>query len=106
MAAPPWRGTITPVKRRDPHRPLCTIELIAQGHAGRCPSAECVFWENGCTLTRIEAEIDGRPEVAALLLELRRELEAGREIETAEALALLDRRLAVADTEQRPHSTG
>lgn len=36
-------------------------------------------------LGRIEAELDGRPEVAQLLLDLRRELEAGRTIELEEA---------------------
>jgi hypothetical protein len=67
------------------HRPLCTIELIAEGHAERCPGEECAFWERGCALARIEAELDGRPEVAQLLLDLRRELEAGRRIELEEA---------------------
>jgi hypothetical protein len=67
------------------HRPLCTIELIAQGHADRCPGEACPFWERSCVLARIEADLDGRPEVAALLLELRRELEAGRALTVAEA---------------------
>jgi len=66
------------------HRPLCTIELIAEGHADRCPGEECAFWERGCALTRIEYELDGRPEVAQLLLDLRRELEAGRTYEIEE----------------------
>jgi len=85
---------IAGTKPRVPHRPLCTIELIAEGHADRCPGAECAFWDTGCALTRIEAEVDGRPEVAALLLDLRRQLEAGREIEVAEAQAEFHRRLA------------
>ena len=76
------------------HRQLCTIELIAEGHADRCPGEECAFWDNGCVLSRIEADIDGRPEVAAVLLELRRELAAGREVEAADARALFHRRLA------------
>ncbi len=63
------------------HRPLCTIELIAEGHAQRCPGEECAFWERGCTLARIESDLDARPEVAAFLLDLRRELEAGRIVE-------------------------
>jgi hypothetical protein len=67
------------------HRQLCTIELIAEGHAERCPGAECAFWERGCVLTRVEAELDGRQEVAQLLLDLRRELEAGRVVELQEA---------------------
>ena len=76
------------------HRPLCTIELIAEGHADRCPGKECAFWEQGCVLSRIESDLDGRPEVAELLLDLRRELDAGRTIEVADAQALFRRRLA------------
>lgn len=67
------------------HRQLCTIELIAEGHAERCPGEECAFWDRGCVLARIEAELDDRPEVAQLLLDLRRELEAGRTVELEEA---------------------
>jgi hypothetical protein len=67
------------------HRQLCTIALIAEGHAERCPGAECAFWEKGCALARIETELDHRPEVARLLLDLRREIESGRavDLETA-----------------------
>jgi hypothetical protein len=72
------------------HRPLCTIELIADGHAERCTGEACPFWERGCTLARVEAQLDGRPEVAELLLDLRRELEAGRELTVAEARLRLD----------------
>ena len=63
------------------HSPLCTIELIAEGHAERCPGEECGFWERGCVLSRAESEIAGRPEVAGLLLDLRRQLDAGRPVE-------------------------
>lgn len=73
------------MKSHSSHRPLCTIELIAEGHADRCPGDECAFWDRGCVLTRIEAELDGRPEVARLLLDLRHELEAGKVIELEEA---------------------
>ena len=73
------------MKPQSAHRPLCTIELIAEGHADRCPGEECAFWDRGCVLARIEAELDGRPEVARLLLDLRRELDAGRVIELEEA---------------------
>lgn len=76
------------------HRPLCTIELIAEGHVDRCPGEECAFWEHGCMLARVESDLDNRPEVAALLLELRRDLAAGRKVEVAEAQALFHRRLA------------
>ena len=37
------------------HRPLCTIELIAEGHATRCTGAACAFWDEGCVLARVEA---------------------------------------------------
>ena len=79
---------------RESHRPLCTIELIAEGHADRCPSEECAFWEHGCALSRIESDLDSRPEVAALLLGLRRDLDAGRNVEIADAQAPFHRRLA------------
>jgi hypothetical protein len=75
------------MKPRQPaeHRPLCTLELIAEGHAERCPGEACAFWERGCVLARIEHELVVRPEVASLLLELRRELEAGHAVEVGEA---------------------
>lgn len=59
--------------------------MIATGHAERCPGEQCAFWGRGCVLARIEAELDGRPEVAGLLLDLRRELEAGRRVELEDA---------------------
>jgi hypothetical protein len=68
------------MERGDEHRQLCTIELIAAGHAERCPGEDCPFWEQSCVLSRVEEELDARPGVAALLLELRRELEAGHEV--------------------------
>jgi hypothetical protein len=71
------------------HRPLCTIELIAEGHAERCPGEACAFWDRGCALARVEAELDGRPEVAELLLSLRRELESGRALELERARSTL-----------------
>ncbi|MBM2822943.1 MAG: hypothetical protein HW413_1689 [Thermoleophilia bacterium] len=67
------------------HRQLCTIELIAEGHANRCPGEECAFWDRGCALARVETELGGRPEVAQILLDLRRELEAGRSVEIVDA---------------------
>ena len=69
------------------HLPLCTIALIAEGHAERCPGEACAFWEHGCALARVEGELDGRPEVAQLLLDLRRELESGRSVSLEEARA-------------------
>jgi hypothetical protein len=58
------------------HHPLCTIELVAGDEASRCPGEQCAYWDRGCVLTRIETELEGHPEVARLLLELRRRLEA------------------------------
>jgi hypothetical protein len=71
------------------HRPLCTIELIAEGHAARCPGVECAFWDRGCVLSRVEMELDGRPELARLLLDLRGGLEAGRTVELEQARSTL-----------------
>ena len=59
------------------HHPLCTIALIAGEEAARCPADRCAFWDSGCALARIEPELEGRPDVARLLLELRRTLEVG-----------------------------
>lgn len=73
------------MKPADEHHQLCTIELIAEGHAQRCPGEECAFWDRGCALTRVESELGGRPEVAQLLVSLRRELESGRAVEIEEA---------------------
>lgn len=78
------RGIVGPVKPHAGHRQLCTIELIAKGHAERCPGEECAFWEQGCALTRVEYALEGRPDVAELLLDLRRELESGRELDVEE----------------------
>ena len=75
--------------RQPEHHPLCTIELIAEGHAQRCPGDTCAFWDRGCVLTRVELELDGRPEVARLLLNLRGELEAGRSVGLDEARSAL-----------------
>ena len=78
-----WHGRA--VKQSREHRPLCTIELIAEGHAERCPGEQCAFWEHACVLTRVEAHLADRPEVARVLVDLRHELEAGREIALEEA---------------------
>jgi len=71
------------------HRPLCTIELIAEGHASRCPGDACAFWDRGCVLSRVELELDGRPEVAQILLDLRGALEAGPSVELERARTTL-----------------
>lgn len=81
MEAPLCVGMVEAVKPRAGHRQLCTIELIAEGHARRCPGEDCIFWEQGCALARIEYELEGRSDVARLLVHLRRELEAGRQLD-------------------------
>jgi len=63
-----WHGRGVKPVSADEHRQLC------------CPGEECLFWDRGCALSRIEHELDHRPAVARVLLDLRRELEAGREI--------------------------
>ena len=68
--------------------------MIAVGHAERCPGEICPFWEHGCALTRVEHQLDGRPDVAQLLLDLRRDLESGREVELREARALFSQLLS------------
>jgi hypothetical protein len=77
-----------------PHRRLCTIELIANGHAERCPGEACAYWEDGCILARIEAELDGHSGVAELLLSLRHELEEAQRRTAEDAHALFHRRLS------------
>jgi len=86
-------AAVEPEHERE-HRKLCTIELIAEGHAERCPGETCAFWENGCVLVRVEEELDGRPEVAALLLNLRRKLESGAAVPVEEAAAAFEEHLA------------
>ena len=81
------------------HKQLCTIELVAEGHADRCPGEPCPFWDHECALSRVEHELDYRPEIAGVLLELRRELEAGHEIEVAAA------QLRLADVLDEPVET-
>jgi len=79
---------------RDTHRPLCPIELIAEGQGTRCPGSECAYWEGECVIARIEGELGGRPEVAGLLLEIRRELERAKLGVDEAAVAHFHRRLA------------
>jgi hypothetical protein len=78
MARASESPTMRDMTKNETHQPLCTIELIADRLAARCPGAGCPYWENGCVLSRIEPELDGRPDVARLLLAIRRELEAAK----------------------------
>lgn len=76
------------------HRRLCTIELIAEGRAERCPGGACPFWGEGCVLDNIEHELSERRGLASYLLELRRNLEHARRRELESAGAAFRRRLA------------
>jgi hypothetical protein len=78
-----------------PHRPLCLLELVATGEGGRCPGDACPFWGNReCVLARVEPELRDRPDVAALLLELRRRLESSEAVPAEESLRRFHARLA------------
>jgi hypothetical protein len=69
---------------------LCSL-ASAVGHDERCPHAWCAFWEKGgavveagCAIERLGLAVSD-PEIAAYLLDLRRELETARDAEAAEA---------------------
>lgn len=77
-----------------PHSPRCMIELTAGGQGNRCPGDACPFWENGCIFDRVEADLDGRWEVARLLLDVRRRLENAERQSKDEEMAVFHRRLS------------
>ena len=63
---------------------LCRIKL-ALGEVEACPGGACPFWESGgalldagCSLERRGLDLD-RPDLAAYLVALRRDLEAARD---------------------------
>jgi hypothetical protein len=68
--------------------------LAAEGRDEPCPESHCVYWENGCILAAADTELRTRPEVAALLLGLRRQLERARAANSEGELADFHRRLA------------
>ncbi|MGL6279142.1 MAG: hypothetical protein ACRC50_06255 [Gaiella sp.] len=84
------------------HRRLCTIELVAEGHAERCPGEACAFWHEGCVLEAAEDELAERPEVAALLLDLRRAVESGAAVPVTDARTRLARALGGISDESGP----
>jgi|GEM_PF-3210227 hypothetical protein len=44
-----------------------------------CPGEPCAFWETGaCVITQLATPIEGRPDIAAWLLDLRHTLEEQR----------------------------
>jgi hypothetical protein len=81
---------------------LCTIELIADGHAERCLGESCAFWQDGCVLEAVEADLQSSPRVAALLLDLRREIEAGESVPVELARERLRGALSESDDEVGP----
>lgn len=76
---------------------FCRLELAA-GRTAACPERACPFWEPGgavlegrCALDRID--LGERPEVAAELLGLRRQLESASVYEQERGVRLALRRL-------------
>lgn len=56
----------------------CTV-YEAVGLKEPCPGEACAFWENGaCGLKQLAMPVEGRPDIAGWLLELRQTLEAQR----------------------------
>ncbi len=62
-------------------RPMCALHLAA-GNQEECPGSACAFWEAGgavvepgCVFERVRFELDARPDVARLLLNMRYDLE-------------------------------
>ena len=81
---------------------LCTIELIAEGHAERCPGEACAFWHDGCVLGAVESDLHAAPHVAELLLELRREVESGAAVPVVVARDRLRRAASESEDETGP----
>jgi hypothetical protein len=72
----------------------CMIALAAEGRSEPCTEERCAYWERGCILATADSELLTHPEVAQLLLHLRRRLEQAR-VEDAEGeLGRFHRRLA------------
>lgn len=55
---------------------MCTLcEIVGLREA--CPGTGCAFWENGgCVVDQLATPVEGRPDIAAWLLDLRRNLES------------------------------
>jgi hypothetical protein len=54
----------------------CKLYEIA-GLRETCPRDGCAFWENGgCVVDQLGSPVEGRPDIAAWLLDVRRALEA------------------------------
>ncbi len=69
-------GPQLPIMRAMTVDGMCTLELVAEHQRTPCPREGCAFWEKDkCVLMDVGTEVAHRPEVATLLLRLRRELE-------------------------------
>ena len=56
----------------------CTL-YEGVGLRAPCPRELCAFWESGaCVIKQLATPIEGRPDIAAWLLDLRQTLEAQR----------------------------
>jgi hypothetical protein len=77
----------------DIHRP-CTIVCAAEGRTEPCAQGSCAFWEQGCILAAVDGELESQPEVAELLLQLRRHMERARPDYAEGDLRRFHRRLA------------
>jgi len=88
----------------DVETPLCKLQY-AVGRVEECPQGACPFWEPGgaalpgrCALERVD--LTSRPEVAHLLLGLRKRLELGEAAaEQEEARRLFYRLLNTGDSD-------
>jgi hypothetical protein len=72
----------------------CTIVLAAEGRGEACTEDRCAYWDKGCILAAADSELMTHPEVAQLLLQLRRRLEQARADDVEGDLGYFHRRLA------------
>jgi hypothetical protein len=54
---------------------ICTIVLATDGRPEPCSGERCAYWEQGCVFDGVGPDLVAYPEVAALVLRVRRELE-------------------------------
>jgi hypothetical protein len=88
------------------HAGLCALQY-AEGRIEVCPGPGCPFWEEGgavvpgrCLIERLGLDLEGRPELAHGLLQIRRKLDqAGTEEDENEARSLFYRLVPAARSE-------
>ncbi len=55
---------------------MCTLYEIV-GLRQACPGSGCALWDNGgCVVDQLATPVEGRPDIAAWLLDLRHNLES------------------------------